>query len=387
MKGQKFLKIFLTVIASMILSFTVSVSAVETKAEENEDLHILWIQDYENDGELANFAIKTTAKNTQTRENFQSDAFEYITVNGYTLKDITEADKKASVKLDGIYLRVTLSATGYKYCLKETEEDRIVIEKGFSFISGEVTPYDFTYTWDKIFNKYMVIPDPTLLDESQISSALLRDVVFDSTNDRQLFIHFSYPVGLEYMSCIQYDPEGMAQQFRSIGWSYPSDLYISQLSLFGIRDSILNNILVDGVSLAEWLEEDGPYVADPQNLILISVHGVGRDRGRYLTVEFGYASSCMLSDNEEHTLTLKGGLLFPTLFRLNDDITLTYNPETDVWGAGNAESEIESMNTQQTSEGCNSTMDMGLATTCVGLALAFAKRVGRNKKEGNCNEE
>lgn len=385
MKKQKFIKIFLSAVMAFILSLAGSISLVETKAESVADLHVLWIQDYQNDGETATFAIKTTANNTQVLENFQSKAFEYITINGYTLTEILSADKAAHIQLDGVFLRLTISASGYKYCLSESNKDRIIIEKGFSFISGEVTPYDFIYTWDDIFEKYMVIPDSSLLDESQCNNALLRDIVFDTTNERQLFIHFSYPIGMEYMPCIQYDPEGMAQQFRAVGWSDPSDLYISQLSLFGIRDSILNNILVDGKSLYEWLEEDGTYVADPENLVKIAVHGTGRDRGRYLTIEFGTASSCLLSNNETHTLTLKGGLIFPSLYRLNDDVTMVYDADTDIWGAQSAEKEFENLPIQPEESGCNGTIiDTGLVSLCMGIGFVcvqFIKRKGEKQNE------
>ena len=386
MKKQKVIKIFLSAIVAFILSLAGSISLVETKAESVADLHVLWIQDYQNNGETATFAIKTTASNTQVREKFQSKSFEYITINGYTLTEILSADKTACVQLDGVFLRVTISAGGYKYCLSECDKDRIIIEKGFSFISGEVAPYDFTYTWDNIFEKYMVIPDASLLDTTQCNTALLRDIVFDSTNERQLFIHFAYPISMDYMSCIQYDPEGMSKQFRSIGWSDPNDLYISQLSLFGIRESMLNNILVDGKSLNEWMAEDGPYVADPENLVKIAVHGTGRDRGRYLTVEFGYASSCLLSNNESHTLTLKKGLVFPSLYCLVEDVTMTYNPETDIWGTKSVDEEFESLPIQQQEKGCSGTIaDVSALLMAVAMGIVGIRLIKR--KEEKCNED
>ena len=388
MKNKNLLKIVTAIAAAAVVSCSCALSVTDANASGTEDLHVLWIQDYHNNGEIAGFSIKTTAKNTQVRDDFQSDSLDYVTVNGYTLTEILLADATASVRLDGAFLQVTVSAEGYAYCLEETENDRIVIEKGFSFISGEVTPYDFSYTYDAVFEKYMVIPDPSLIDESRITSALLRDVVFDTTNERQLFVHFSYPVCLEYISCVQYDSESMAEQFRNIGWSDPNDLYISQLSLFGIRDSILNNVLVDDKSLAEWMEYDGAYVADPESLVRIAFHGTGRDRGRYMTIEFGYASSCVLSNNESHKLTLKKGLIFPTLARLNRDVTLVYDPETDIWGSEHPETPIYSGDVQAGEESCASALTgTGAVVFSMGAILACAWIKGRKKKGDLCDEK
>jgi hypothetical protein len=369
---------------ALSMAFATPTAVAPAIAEEATPLHVLWIQDYQREGDTASFAIKTTAKNTQQRKDFQSDAFAYISINGYTLTEIMDADENARVDLDGVYLRVSVSAEGYAYCFDGTTDDTIVVEEGFSFISGEVTPYTFTYTYDLVFKKFMVVPDTSLLDESRYASTVLHDVVFDSTNERQVFIHFTYPIGLEYTSCIQCDPEEMARQFRSIGWSDPSDLYISQLSLFGIRESILTGIIIDGKSLKEWIYEDGLYVSDPQNLVQLSLLG-SWDRGSYLTVLFGEASSCNLTDNEKHVITIKKGTTFPTYTQMVTDTTLTYDPVTNVWGSELAEEEIKSddvkVETGEKEEGCASKTGVGTVVFAFGVAVLGVCAL-RKKKEG-----
>lgn len=376
---------------------------VTTKADVKE-LSVLWIQDYEKNEETnrVSFSIKTNSFNSEIIENYQSKSLEYIKVNDVNLLQILENDETANVSLDVSTIRVTMALQSadlqyFPYAIQEDENDKIVVEKGFYLPTLETNPYTMEFCFDEVLKKFVVVGNPDILDESEYTGTVLYEVHSDNYNYRQLFIHFTYPITTEYMHHLQYDAETYAKQMRKIGSQSPTDLYCAQLSLIGVRDTLLNNIVVDGKSLREWMIFDKDKVHDPENLVMISMHS-SYDRGTLLTVEFSPASSCDPSDEGLHTLELRDGIVFPTKVRLTGTHKYSYDHKADgsvdnQWIAMGAETEIEGYNPTKNGEntGCSGSILTGSATGIVcsvvisGAALVRKRkclRVGQRRKNG-----
>ena len=363
------------VCAGLALAFTYKTPSVSANADAKK-LSILWLEEYEKNDEenKVSFAIKTDSFNTSLIENFQSEALKYIKINGVDMLAVLGQDESAKVTLNGGMIYVTMAledknSTPFTYAIQENDEDRIVIEKGFYLPTMETNPYTLQYRFDEVLKKFIVIGNPDLIDESEYRGTVLYDVYSDNYNYRQIFIHFVYPVTTEYLHHIQYDAETYAKDMRKRGLSDPTDLFCAEFSIFGMRDSLLNNIVVDGKSLQEWMIYDKDKVHDPENLVLLSLHS-SYDRGTLLTVEFSPASSCDPSDEGLHTLELRDGLVFPTLVKLMGTHKYSYNHKADgsvdkKWIAAETEAPIEpyqgevqnpAQNPTNAGEGCGSTI-------------------------------
>ncbi len=359
------------------IGFMQKTQSVEACAETKK-LSILWLEEYEKNEETnkISFAIKTNSFNTSVIENFQSEALKYIKINGVDMLNVLQQDATAKVTLNGAMLYITMgledeSATPFEYAIQENNEDRIVIEEGFYLPTMEINPYTLQYRFDEVLRKFIVIGNPDLIDESEYRGTVLYDVYSDNYNYRQIFIHFVYPITTEYMHHIQYDAEMYAKDMRRRGLSDPTDLFCAEFSIFGMRDSLLNNIIVDGKSLQEWMIYDKDKVHDPQDLVLLSLHS-SYDRGTLLTVEFSPASSCDPSDEGLHTLELRDGIVFPTMVKLMGTHKYAYNHKADgsvdkQWIAIGTESQIE--NYQQSTG--NQLVNTGCGGTILGAGSVF----------------
>ena len=355
---------------------------------EGRELAVFWIENYSfNEQEnLVSFSLRTNSVNTLYIEDYQGESLKRIKINGTNMMEILRKDGMAKVTLEGATLHFSMSIFTkgelYPYAIQETAQDRITIEKGFSLPTMETTAYTTAYRFDEVLKKFVIMGNPARLDESAYGKTVMLDVNSDIYNYRQLFIHFAYPITTEYMHHMQYDAEMYVKYMRSIGNPAPTDAYCAELSLLGIRDTLLNNIIVDGKSLQEWMVLDKDKVRDPENLVMISMHHT-YDRGTLMTVEFSPASSCNPSALGTHTLELREGIVFPTLVKLDGtykySYTYTGDPKgSNKWIAVGEETEIEpyqptenSAEEQKTS-GCNGTLSITPAVLLSFLALGYA---------------
>lgn len=353
---------------------------------EIKKLSVLWLEEYERNEEAnkVSFAIKTNSFNTSVIEDFQSEALKYIKINGVDMLNVLEKDSTAKVTLNGAMIYVTMglkdeNKTPFAYAIQEDDDDRIVIEEGFYLPTMETNPYTLQFRFDEVLKKFIVIGNPDLIDESKYRGTVLYDVYSDNYNYRQIFIHFVYPVTTEYLHHIQYDAEMYAKDMRRRGLSDPTDLFCAEFSIFGMRDSLLNNIIVDGKSLQEWMIYDKDKVHDPQDLVMLSLHS-SYDRGTLLTVEFSPASSCDPSDEGLHTLELREGIVFPTLVKVMGTHKYSYNHKADgsvdkKWIADGTESRIEKYKPTQSpagmSKGCGGMILSGGSVFLIALLSVF----------------
>ncbi len=340
-----------------------------TANAETKALQVLWLEEYDIDEEsnYVSFAIKTNSFNTSTIEDFQSEALEHVKINGVDLLEILSQDVNSKVKLSGamIYVKTGLydeAEEPFEYAIKENSEDRIVIEKGFYLPTLEETENTFEFYYDEVASKFIAVGNPDLAGENAYGETLLHDVYSDNYNYRQLFIHFVYPIipTKQYIFNVQYDAETLAKDMRRRGLSSPTDMWCADFSNLGMRNSILNNVIVDGKSLQEWMILDKDKVHDSQNLVMLSFHG-SYDRGTLLTVEFSPASSCNPSSEGLHTLELREGMVFPTMVKLVGTHKYTRYHKADgsvdkQWVAVGQESPIEDYQEENVdkSKGCGS---------------------------------
>lgn len=385
MAHSKKVRIFAALVLFTLAVFCgLCINPIASANAETKNLNILWIQDYRKDGsDNVFFTVKTDSENVLDFENYQSGTFKMLKINSVTLFEMIDKGY-ASAFIVGTDLQVSVNAFDANcplpdYSVKEDDTDRIVIEKGFYFPTGETNPYNLEFKYDAVFKKFVMVGNSSYLPQSEYNGTVLYDVNSDDGESkyRCLWIHFTYPVTNQYLHHLQYDAESLVKHMREIGSTAPTDLFCSQLSLLGIRDSFLDNIVVDGKSIREWMIFDKDKVRDPENLVLISLQAF-YDRGTLLTVEFSPASSCDPSEAGAHTLELKEGLTFPSLVRLTGTHKYSYNRKTDgtiekLWGTAEAEKPLEKYSeTNAEGNGCGSAVTSDFTLSAVGILCGFA---------------
>ena len=372
------------------------IKSVTAKADD-KPLNVFWIQDYvkdETSGDVA-FAVKTDSVNTAFFSDFNSDALKFMKINGTKLFDMIESGK-ATAELDGAMLKVEVNSADNGSAIKGASSDKILIEKGFYYPTNEITACDYEFIYDIVFEKFVMTANAEISERFANRGTVLYDINSDNYNYRAIWIHFTYQITTMYMHHMQYDAESYAKYMRKIGSSSPTDSYCAELTLTGVRDSLLDNIAFDGKTLREWMIFDKDKVRDPENLVQLSMHA-SYDRGTLLVLEFSPASSCNPSENGLHTLELKDGLIFPTGVKLMgthkysrvhsgkvppDGIELA---DYKLWKAGTEEKPLEKYTEVKSESGCKGALDAAsftgvfLLTIAATVMMFVANNIRRNK--------
>ena len=369
-----------------------------TAQADDKPLNVFWIQDYvkdETSGDVA-FTVKTDSANTEIVPDFNSDALKFMKINGAELFGMIEGGK-ASAELDGAMLKVEVNSADNGSAIKGEPSDKILIEKGFFYPTGETIACDYEFIYDIVFEKFVMTANEEISERFADRGTVLYDINSDNYNYRAIWIHFTYPITTTYMHHIQYDAESYAKYMRKIGSSSPTDSSCAELTLTGVRDSLLDNIAFDGKTLREWMIFDKDNVGDPENLVQLSLHA-SYDRGTLLVLEFSPASSCDPSEEGLHTLELKDGLIFPTGVKLTG--THKYSrvhkgkvpPEGveladyKLWTAATEEKPLEKYTEEKSGSGCKGTLNTtsftgGFLLTISATVMMFvAKNIRRNKR-------
>lgn len=364
---------------------------------ETKFLNVFWIEDYRKDVDSGDtyFTVKTDSVNTVKFSDFNSDALKFMKINGTDLFDMIESGK-ASAELDGAMLKVEVYSEDNGSAIKGEPSDKILIEKGFYYPTNEITACDYEFIYDIVFEKFVMTANEEISERFANRGTVLYDINSDNYNYRAIWIHFTYPITTMYMHHMQYDAESYAKYMRKIGSSSPTDSYCAELTLTGVRDSLLDNIAFDGKTLREWMIFDKDKVRDPENLVQLSMHA-SYDRGTLLVLEFSPASSCNPSENGLHTLELKDGLIFPTGVKLTgthkysrvhsgkvppDGIELA---DYKLWKAETEEKPLEKYTEVKSESGCKGTLNAtsftgGFLLTIAATVMMFvANNIRRNK--------
>ena len=389
--------VWLLILCIFMGIFFIGAKSVTAKADD-KSLNIFWIQDYvkdETSGDVT-FAVKTDSVNTEIFSDFNSEALKFMKINGAKLFGLIESGK-ASAELDGAMLKVEIIATDNDSAIKGEPSDKILIEKGFFYPTGETTAYDYEFLYDIVFKKFVMTANAEISERFAERGTVLYDINSDNYNYRAIWIHFTYPITTTYMHHIQYDAESYAKYMRKIGSSSPTDSSCAELTLTGVRDSLLDNIVFDGKTLREWTILDKDNVGDPENLVQLSLHA-SYDRGTLLVLEFSPASSCDPSKEGLHTLELKDGLIFPTGVKLTgthkysrvhkgkvppDGIELA---DYKLWKAATEEKPLEKYTENKSGNGCKGALDttsftgVFLLTIAATVTMFVANNIRRNKK-------
>lgn len=121
---------------------------------------------------------------------------------------------------------------------------------------------------------------------------------------------------------------------------YYSENEIKYFVYNGLGDSIRDNILLDGKSIWERMQEEGAAVMN--SLIMVHYGTVGT-----ATLQIFISKNCLSADfvdpSAEHTITIKAGFQVPNGGVLAETVTYKYNPVTMSWapeGDGTDVSEI-----------------------------------------------
>ena len=272
------------------------------------------------------FELRLSVQNAPVA-NFNSSVLQYILIGEKPLSEILEEDKGgSSVSLSAFTLNITIPASYIADGLVVTAQ------KGFTTPAGGVLADDESFVYDETFEEFNgevhreEIED--ILTPTDINSILTaKDGVAPGTN--QLFIEFTTPCSVKYLPFAQADADTIFSSYGSVGVSMTA-LYTYQLNRYGIRESLLDYLLIDGKTLREWAVEDGG--ADASRYI--DVYYQGTNFGiYYLQLVLSKDSSAVMDWSEAHTITFKAGFITPAFGVFTEDVQWVWNPETQTWSS------------------------------------------------------
>ncbi len=302
----------------------------------DKPLRVLWLQDLAPEKNTTSFTIKVSNEYARGGgvENFTSQAFSKIEINGSTLTEILQTDERARADLRGQYLDVTLSAAGYGHCIKFDESDLIVIKKGFTLPQGGETEFDTRYVYDALWEQFSVVPDLTQVrgEVTTVSVELVQtDIAAFEDGTTMIFVKFAYPPSYRFYPYMQSHVSMMPSRLASISASNPSELFLSELALYGVFNSALDKLYFDGLSMREWMMKDKRTNVDWKDIVDVRFLGTGFNDGYSMQFIFSKNASASLLTDGEHYVEFKTGFITPNLNVVQKDVKYKWNESLQKW--------------------------------------------------------
>lgn len=352
--------------------------------QSDTPLYVLWIQDLAPEKETTTFSVKFLQEYARggNIENFASSFFDKFEINGATLTDVLQTDARARVDLRGQYLDVTISATGYAHCIGFDENDGIVIKKGFALPQGGETAFDMKFVYDALWEQFSVVPDTSQIpDEWKLTTVSVEMVESDreslENGTTMIFVKFAYPCSYRFYPFMQMHVSMMPSRLESISATNPSDLFLSEMALYGVFDSVLDKLYFDGLSMREWMLKDKRMNVDWKDIVDIRFLGTGFNDGYSMQFTFSKNSSASQFTKGEHTIEFKAGFITPNLNVLQKDLKYQWNETLRKWEGVSTAAEEEF-----TADGCGAVTPAALIPALLGAAVALCMK----KRKGEEND-
>ena len=292
---------------------------------QDEQLSVYWLTSpsAEDEDGYITFELRLSAQ-SGALSDFNFPVSEYIRIGEKSLSDILAENKDAGISLSDYTLTVKIPASYLKDGLVVT------VLEGFAIPAG-ILREDVTFTYDADFEEFTgevhreAIEDQ--LTPTNVNTIITAtDGVARGTN--QLFIEFTTPCSMKYLPFAQADTDTVFSSYGSVGVTM-SARYAYELTAYGIRESLLDYLLLDDKTLREWAIEAG---GGAESVRYIDIYYLGETFGvYYLQIVINRESDAVMDWNESHTITFKQGFITPMLGVFEKDVQWAWNPETQSW--------------------------------------------------------
>lgn len=347
-----------------------------------EPVYVLWVENFNLDNVYGSFSIKLSAEYTGADVvGFDIVTFNKIKINGKTLSDILKEDDGAQVVLSGAYLNVYISAKGYSHCFTLSDTDRITIEKGFAVPYSGAVNANSEFVYDPLWEEFAHVKDLSDI-EGKIIDVNVEAVETDKAGKdlTSLMVTFSEPIAYRFFPYAHRHVADLADIMKGFATSNPSDIYLSQMSKYGMLDSVLTNIVYDGKTLREWIEYDKRTSTEWRNSVEVRFLGPSLGFEDRIQIFFYSNSSALMDAQKTHTLEIKEGFLTPNLQRLDKSVTYSWDVLNERWVGINS---LKEQTPEENDEGCKSfAFSDTILPLVVSIAIASTFVAVRKIKEG-----
>lgn len=273
-----------------------------------------------------------TSYNNHYRKNFNSSVLSHIKINGKGLSGIIKSDENNYFCLSGKSLVIGVSKSYLKDGLQVT------LEKGFKVPEGATLKEKVSFVYDSEFERFdakrVKFPDTVQTRNVNVDEIVFgTDGVAEGTT--QIFVKFNNIVCGDYLPSVQLGAYGLSEVRSVIPTMNASDTYISQLDKYGMISSVMDNILLDGKSVREWISKDKDQAgSDWGNSIQVNYIG-SVFNPYYLQICLNQTSSSVMDESIAHEIVFKKGFITPEFGVLGEDVSFVWDAEAELWSKVN----------------------------------------------------
>ncbi len=269
------------------------------------------------------FELRLSVQNA-TADSLTGDMLQHILIGEKTLAEILAEDSGSSAKLGTFAIEVTVPASYL------TDGLTVTAKQGLRTPAGGTLAADEAFTYDGMLEVFVgevhrEEAEPLLTPTDVNTVIRATDGVEKGSN--QLFIEFTTPCSFKYLPFAQESAETIFASYGSVGVNIPAR-YVYELNRYGMRESLWDDLYIDGKSVREWAEADGGKDAAR----LIDLYYQGTNFGvYYLQIVIDKYSSSAMDWSEPHTLTFKAGFVTPAFGVFEKDVQWAWDPASQTW--------------------------------------------------------
>ena len=301
-------------------------------ADDNTALGVWWVSapvvtaaDADDPESIARmtFEIRLSVQNAAA-DSITGEMKAHILIGDTPLTEILAADSGSSAVLQTFAIAVTIPASYLQDGLTVT------VKEGMRTPAGGTLAADEVFTYDGVFDIFVgevhrEEAEPLLTPTGINSILTATDGVEEGSN--QLFIEFTTPCSFKYLPFAQADAATIFASYGSVGVNIPAR-YVYELNRYGMRESLWDDLYIDGVSVREWAVKDGGKDASR----LIDMYYQGTNFGvYYLQIVISKFSSAAMDWSKPHSLTFKEGFVTPTFGVFEEDVQFAWDPAAQTW--------------------------------------------------------
>lgn len=266
-------------------------------------------------------------------EEFRSEKmpqFDKIIFNGESLSQIYAEE----VENKTYRVRITISGDLVKIrvpLLKFNGNDEIIVKKGFTLPQGGEVGADVKFKYDELYEQFSTVADRSLFPYVGVTVTLVESDTMNSSLT-SLFLKFGEVVSEGYIILGLHESELSAELAKNPAMDL-KDAHIAQFAKYGVIESTLDYIVIDGLSVRQILLNDKAHFGGFKNTVKVNYHGTGFNRGYVMSISLSDGSLGILDPNTTHKITLKKGFVTAGLMQITEDISYYYNTVTGKWQA------------------------------------------------------
>lgn len=299
--------------------------------------------------------------------------FDKILFNGESLnaiiaEEIAGRTYRAKIVVSGDIVKVQIPLD------RVTGEDVITVKSGFTLPQGGTVTADSAFSYDKLYGQFSAIADRSLIPYSGVAVTLVET---DTMNDSltSLFFRFGAVVSEGYIILGVHESE-LSEELANNPAMDLKDAHVAQFARYGVIESTLDYIIIDGESVRDILQKDKDAFGSFKNTVKINYHGTGFNRGYAMSLSISDGSLGVLDPETTHSVTLKKGFVTAALTQITEDITYYYNTTTGKW-----QTRPFSVEEEPESKGCSGAFTGDGAVILTALTVLTAVIAAKRRKE------